>query len=63
MDELSTSPIPEPFRAGEQRQLGSHVSRRPLQKRFVEQNRQSEANEPDEPVENHTPEHQVDISV
>ena len=63
MDELSTPPIPEPFRAGEQRQLGPHAPRRQLQKRLVERNRRSEANELDEPVENHTPEHQVDVSV
>jgi hypothetical protein len=63
MDELSTPPIPEPIRAGEQRQERAHVSPRYLEKRPRTQNRELETNEQDEPVENSEPEHHVDISV
>lgn len=63
MDELSTPPIPEPFRAGDQRQLRPRGPRHQLEKRLREPNREIEANELDEPVENHETEHHVDISV
>jgi hypothetical protein len=63
MDELSTLPIPEPIRAGEQRQERPHAPPRHSEKRLRAQNRELETNEQDEPVENSEPEHHVDISV
>jgi hypothetical protein len=63
MDELSTSPIPEPIRAGEQRQERAHVRPRNLEKRLRTQDPETETNEQDEPVENSELEHHVDISV
>lgn len=66
MDELSTSPIPEPIRATDSRQERAHAPPRLLEKRLRAPKREIEENEqdePDEPAENGEPEHHVDISV
>jgi hypothetical protein len=63
MDELSTSPIPEPIRAADSRQERAHAPPRLLEKRLRARKREIETNDQDEPVENGEPEHHVDISV
>ncbi len=63
MDELSTSPIPEPIRATDSRQERAHAPPRLLEKRLRARKREIETNDQDEPVENGEPEHHVDISV
>jgi len=63
MDELSTPPIPEPIRAEDHRQARVPVAPHQVEKRLRAQNRETETNEQDEPVENGEPKHHVDISV
>jgi hypothetical protein len=63
MDELLTSPIPEPIRATDSRQERAHAPPRLLEKRLRGRKREIEMNDQDEPVENGEPEHHVDISV
>jgi hypothetical protein len=63
MDELSTPPIPEPTRAEDHRQPRAPLGPHRLEKRLRAQNRETETNEQDRPVENGEPKHHVDISV
>jgi len=63
MEELSTSPIPGPIRAEDQRPPRAYATPRHLEKRSRTASGELETNEQDEPVENSGPAHHVDISV
>jgi hypothetical protein len=63
MDELSTPPIPESIRAGDQRPQRGPTPPHQLEKRLRAQNGEIETNEPVGSIENSEPEHHLDISV